>query len=282
MYPEKWRSEMKCLKTAIVISLLLSCATTVVRASVESGDTAMKKKDYRGAIKQYEAHLKKKPKDGDVMVKAALAYEGAKWWGQSVQWWEKYIDKFPKGDEIVNAKKHAARNHRWIGVNYYNVLGESPEIAVEHLKRAIELDPKLVEAYTWLARIYSSEGDYAKAFDVLTNARRETPNDKLVAWMLKTTKGQLENGSAAYDKYQRGVVQYEKGDKTSALESFKAAASDNPNFSAAHLWTARVLFEQGDFEKSIPEWQTVLNLEPDNARAKWFLGQARKKSGAKQ
>jgi len=271
---------MKALKTIIVLSAVLILAAAA-KASVEGGNEAMKKKDYRGAIKQYEAHLKNNPKDGDVMVKVALAYEGAKWWGQSVQWWEKYIEKFPKGGEIGTAKKHAAKNHRWIGVNYYNVLGESPELAVENLKRAIELDPKLIEAYTWLARIYTSEGDYANAVEVLAAAKREAPDDKLVAWMLKTAKGQLENGVAAYDKYQRGVILYEKGDKADALESFKAAAAENPNFSAAHLWTARVLFEQGDFSGSVPEWQTVINLEPDNARAKWFLSQAQKKAGSK-
>ncbi|MFA6448794.1 MAG: tetratricopeptide repeat protein [bacterium] len=265
---------MKNLFRLSLVSVMMICFAACALATVKDGDDAMKKGKYRDAIKQYDAYLKKNPKDDKVMLKIAGAYESAKWFGQSVQWWDKYIKQFPKGGGIKDAKKHSAENHRWLGVNFYNNLGESPRIAVEHLQKAIVLDPSLIDAYVWLGRIYMSEGDYAMAVDALSGAGRIAPDDKRVAWMQKVAKGKLENGGAAYDKYEKGVVLYDKGDKPSALEQFRGAVSDNPNFSAAHLWTARVLYEQGSYADSITEWQTVLKLEPDNARAAWFMKQA--------
>lgn len=265
----------------IILSLLISCTAF---AGVKEGDAAMKHKKFRDAIKQYEAYLKKNPNDDSVMIKIAQAYEGAKWYGQSVQWWDKYIKQFPKGGEISLAKQHSAENHRWLGVNFYNNLGESPELALNHLNKAIDLDPTLLDAYIWEARIYMSEGDFQLAANILEDAAKVAPGNKLVAWMHKVAVGKHQNGGPAYDKYQQGVLLYEKGDKDGALEKFRGATANNPAFSAAHLWAARVLFEKGAFADSITEWQTVLKLEPDNKRAAWFLKQAQQglaKSGGK-
>jgi tetratricopeptide (TPR) repeat protein len=279
------RHEMIRFSKLVMISMIVVCFASAALAGVKSGDTAMNQKKYRDAIKQYDAYLKKNPKDDAVIVKIALAYEGAKWYGQSVQWWDKYIKQFPKGDDINTAKKHSAENHRWLGVNFYNNLGESPAIALDHLNKAIDLDPTLLDAYIWKARIFMSEGNFQPAADTLDDASKIAPDNKLVAWMHKVAVGKYKNGGVAYDKYQQGVLLYEKDDKAGALEQFRGAVTNNPNFSAAHLWAARVLFEQGAFADSITEWQTVLKLEPDNARAAWFLKQAQQalaKSGGKQ
>ncbi len=251
-------------------------------ASVEKGDAAMKDKRYREAIKQYESYLKKNPNDSAVIVKLAYAYDSAKWFGQAVQWWEKYIDKFEDGKDIIKAKKAAAKDHRWIGANYYNNLGESPELAVQNLERAIELDPKLSDLYIWLARIQLSEGRYGDAVSLLTKGKKALPDDKTIAWMYKTAKGKLDNGGSAYDKYVQGWNLYANGDKDGALERFRAASADNPDFAAAHLWIARILHEKGDFEGAIPEWQAVLKFEPDNARAAWFLKNAQAAASPKK
>lgn len=249
-------------------------------AAVKDGDSAMESKNYRQAIKQYEASLKKNPNDGDTMVKLAKAYEALKWWGQSVQWWENYLKKFGDGDYAKDAKEHAAQNHRWIGANYYN-LGEPVEKSVGELKRSIELDSQLLEAYKWLARIYESEGKYGDAVGVLDQAVKVAPDDNLLAWMLKDAKGKLENGGVAYDKYQQGIVKYEKGDKAGALGMFRDAVKANPDFGAAHVWIARVLYEQGEYAGSIPEWKEALRIDPKNERAAWFLGRAQAKARGK-
>jgi tetratricopeptide (TPR) repeat protein len=264
----------RLINIALIFSLAL-CFGTAAAASVADGDAAMKQKKYRDAVKEYEEYMKKNPNDDGAMIKLAAAYESANWYGQSVQWWEKYIKQFPDGKDIDRAKKSAAKDHRWLGANFYSNLGESPDLAVGHLKRAVELDPSLSDSYVWLARIDLSEGRFKDAVQVLADARNKFPGDKAVSWIYKVAKGKLDNGGAAYDKYEQGWRQYSQGDKAGALERFRAAAADNPDFSSAHLWIARILYENGDFAGSIPEWQTVIRLEPDNARAAWFLKQAR-------
>jgi tetratricopeptide (TPR) repeat protein len=268
---------MKRALICIASLLMLVCFTAGASASVTDGDKAMKTGHFRDAAKQYESWLKGHPADADVMAKAAQAYESAKWWGQAVLWWDRYIAASPS--DADSAKKHSAVCHRWIGVNYYN-LGEAVAKAIKELETATDLDPQLSEAWVWLGRIYENEGRFDKAVQTLEKAKSALPDDKLVAWLYKDAKGKLDNGGPAFTMYQHGVVQYEKGDRDTALKQFRGAVSANPDFAAAHGWVARVLFEQGLFADSIPEWQAVLKLTPDNKRAVWFLSEAQRKAGA--
>jgi len=239
-------------------------------ASVADGDRAMSAEKYRAAITQYEAYLKENPNDGVVMIKAAEAYEGAKWWGQAVQWWERFLDKFPGDPQAENAKNHAADCHRWLGSNYY-ITGGGYRIAIEELNKAVALNPKLADAYVWLANIYQNEGMYDEALATLDKGLAAAPDDEILILMRKDAENYRNTGGNAYATHRKGIALYESGDTAGALDMFRAAATASADFAAAHLWIARILFEQGHFADSIPEWQEAIRIRPDNEQALFYL-----------
>jgi len=255
----------------IVLAQFVSSAAS---ASVAIGDKAMKAERYRAAITQYEAYLKDNPNDGIVMIKAARAYEGALWWGQAVQWWEKYLDKFPKGRQAASAKRHAADCHRWLGANYY-ITGGSYRSSIKELNMAVTLDPKLADAYVWLATIYQNEGMYDETVAALDKGLAAVPHDEILLVMRKDADSYRKADAKAYASHRKGIALYESGDKDGALGMFREASEDSANFAAAHLWIGRILFEQGKFADSIPEWQAAIRIRPDNEHAIFYLQLAR-------
>jgi tetratricopeptide (TPR) repeat protein len=56
-----------------------------------------------------------------------------------------------------------------------------------------------------------------------------------------------------------------------ALAKYSKAAELNPGFAAAHVWIARILLETEQYSLSEKSWKRVLELEPDNKRAEWFM-----------
>lgn len=64
---------------------------------------------------------------------------------------------------------------------------------------------------------------------------------------------------------------YRDGNFKEAIEELKKAISYNFDFVDAYYWLARIYFELGDFENAIKMWQRVLEIDPQNKNAKWFL-----------
>lgn len=259
--------------TIFVLALFVS---TAVSACVAEGDEAMNDENYLEAIRQYEAHLKENPSDGDVMIKAARAYESANWWGGSVQWWDRYLERFPSGPQADIARRHAADGHRWIGSNTY-IRGGSYRTAVNELNKAVTIDPELTDAYLWLAIIYQNEGMDAQAMSVLNRGLAAVPDDEDLLMMARDVRSHSFTRGDALLSYRKGIELYDRGDTPGALKRFRMAAESSPNFDDAHLWIARILFEQGRFAESIPEWQAAIDICSDNTHAAFYLNLARQK-----
>src|SRR5690606_25414505 len=86
---------------------------------------------------------------------------------------------------------------------------------------------------------------------------------------------QVRWGIEAARAYYDGLAAYEAGDLASASDSFVLAAEANPEFVDAWVWAARSLQENGEPLASIPYWERVIELDPDDERADWYLRRAR-------
>jgi tetratricopeptide (TPR) repeat protein len=88
------------------------------------------------------------------------------------------------------------------------------------------------------------------------------------------------NRGDALLSYRKGIELYDRGDTPGALKRFRAAAASSPDFADARLWIARILFEQGRFAESIPEWQTAIDICSGNSHAAFYLDLAQQKVAA--
>ncbi|HOX29386.1 MAG TPA: tetratricopeptide repeat protein [bacterium] len=264
------------IKMIIVISAMLAVSFSLMSAAEESkGDAASESKQFRRAISEYQAAIKKNGETEALLAKLARAYDAAAWYGQSVQVWEKILDKYPDGKCHDEAAKRAAAARRWIGVNFYN-LGEDASKTVRQLELAVKLDPDLKDGYFWLGRVLLEQGDTEGAVKAFEKLKALDPKDKTSIWLLKEARGMKDNGAEAYILYRDGFFLYEKGKLDEAAAKYSEAVNKNPSFANAWLWLARIRFEQGRFADAIPFWRKVLELQPDNKRAEWFLKLSKK------
>ena len=258
-------------KTTVALCCLLAllCARTV-SATVADGDKLMEEGKFKKAIGQYEEALKHQPDNGQLLVKLARAYDHDGWYGRSFETWEKYLEKFPEGEHLEEAKKRASMARRWVAVKKYG-MGEAVPPVIEHLEKAIELDPKNFEARYWLGRVYFENGKFEKAIPVLEKALDIKPGDRNTQWLISQATGALEHGGEAYDLYVKAYPLYEKGKLEEALDLYKQSAAANPEFVNPVIWIARINMEMGNYDRAIEYWREVVSMDPENDRAKWFM-----------
>jgi tetratricopeptide (TPR) repeat protein len=127
-------------------------------------------------------------------------------------------------------------------------------IAKERFNEALELDPKLVPAIAALAIIHINEEDWAKAAEM---AERH----------LELDPGNVTSLRIRFDAYRQ------MGDTAKAKEAMDALAKADPTVVINEFMQKGVeLFDGGDAAGAIEDFEQVLTLDPDHARAHYRLG----------
>ena len=119
---------------------------------------------------------------------------------------------------------------------------------------ALELDPNLEAAVSALALIFHREGDYAKAAEFAEKH-------------LTTSPGDQQSLRIRWDSYEQ------LGDKEKAGAAFKELAAADPKVLATEFYNKAVeLFESGDSAAALVEFERVIEIQPEHARAHYQLG----------
>ncbi|MBP9015136.1 MAG: tetratricopeptide repeat protein [Candidatus Atribacteria bacterium] len=71
--------------------------------------------------------------------------------------------------------------------------------------------------------------------------------------------------------FDQGYNLYQEGRKEEAIQFFVEAVTTKPNFTKAWFWLARTYQEEEMIDEAIWAWKKVVQLEPDNTQAKYFL-----------
>jgi len=126
--------------------------------------------------------------------------------------------------------------------------------AKERFNEALELDPKLVPAIKALAIIHINEESWEKAAEM---AKRH----------LELAPGDVTSLRIRFDAYRN------LGDTAKAKEAMEALAQADPTVVINEFMQKGVqLFEGGDAAGAIANFEQVLTIDPDHARAHYRLG----------
>src|SRR6185295_5519119 len=126
------------------------------------------------------------------------------------------------------------------------------EKAQEAFNKALELDPKLLEARMHMVFIYISNGQKQKARELVELLREEYPNDVGVHF----ARGYLARLDADYER---------------ALRSFDRMVRLNPNERVVASYNrARIFMYQGRYEDALAELDQGAELEPDHPLLQTF------------
>lgn len=165
----------------------------------------------------------------------------------------------PSGD--TSRERADARVHLALGVLL--ARGERPEAAIEHLRRALELDPDLETAHLPLVRSLRRAG---RAREALVEMEA----------LLATRPGDAEL------RRERGSVLLALGRPREAVTELRRAAASDPEDGGVRLSLAEALAAAGEPVAAGAELERALGLDlpdPDRALALHRLGELARRSG---
>ena len=189
----------------------------------------------------------------------------------------------------------AVEKSRENAIRIYNLGAESSRTgkrddAIVYLKRAIEVDPTLDQAFTALGQVYMVKKSYKEAVAALEPLlARDPQNLEALTIRFEALKaaGDKEGAKAAEAAmktaqasqspealYKQGVAQYNSNNLASAIETLERAVSVDPKHAKAHYMLG-LAYAGSDAAKAKEHLQKFLELapnDPDAAAAKEMLG----------
>lgn len=159
----------------------------------------------------------------------------------------------------------AAAAHAGLGKSA--ALAGNPQQAVDHFRRALQLQPAADALHYPLAIAWRELGQRDAARQALS-ARGTTEaafRDPLAEAVLK-----LATGSGVHLMYGNRALR--KGRLDVALQRYRMALESNPRSAEAHQSLASVLEQQGQRSAAIEHYSSALALAPDNPSLHYNLG----------
>ena len=152
------------------------------------------------------------------------------------------------------AAKGDPKNPRhWISLGLaYLKLGKN-DVAIEHLNRAVELEPGFAEAHGNLGVAYSGTGQHIKAIEHLNRAIELEPG----------LAGAHVNLGNAYKRL---------GKPDHAIKHLDRAVALQPDLAGAHVNLGAIYSELGRYSLATRHLQKAAKLQPDNANVYLNLG----------
>ena len=145
------------------------------------------------------------------------------------------------------------------------------ETALSTFEEAIAENADFNQAYVWAGRTSLELGQAEKAERYWQRVLTLDPSDERARYFVERSKAASKWGVDAANAFYEGQQFYSEGDVTSAAERFDYAALLNPEYKEALAWTARSYQELEQPSRAIPYWKTVLELDPDDESAQYFL-----------
>jgi tetratricopeptide (TPR) repeat protein len=150
----------------------------------------------------------------------------------------------------------------WLGLGLSQNFGDDIAGAQKSVRKALLLDPGLVEGYVVLGDILESEGRLSEAKDVFTQAIEKKPN--------------LYIGY-----YYCGKVALEAGESQTqqALAFFTKAVDLDPSFAEGHFEKGRALEQSGKLQEALAEYKKSVTLDSSLSQAHYRLALVYRKLG---
>jgi eukaryotic-like serine/threonine-protein kinase len=177
---------------------------------------------------------------------------------------------------------------------YHTIQREHLDSAIEHFRRAVEIDPNFALAYSALGSCYVNRvlkglgqaGDHDKAKNAFRKALALDPRlleARMHMVFIYLTEGQKPKARLAVDllrneypndpgvHFVRGVVARLDGDYEKALRSFNRMVRLNPNETVLASYNrARIFVYQRDYDQATRELEEGAALEPEHPMIKVF------------
>jgi len=139
----------------------------------------------------------------------------------------------------------------------------NPALAIEHYKKALEINPYYAESHNNRGIVYSKLGRWQEAIKDFSQAIKIKPD-------------------YADAHYNRGNAYLNLGRHQDAIESYKQAIRIKPDWAEAHCNLGAAYLDLGRYQEAIEAYKQAIRIKPDLAEAHYNLGNAYLLSGDKE
>jgi tetratricopeptide (TPR) repeat protein len=168
------------------------------------------------------------------------------------------------------------------------------QAAIEHYRRAIEINPGYVNSYNNLGVALLAQGQLDGAVAQFRQAAAIGPGYIMAHSNLGIAlarKGEMDeavdefraalrlNPSYAVGHYNLGSALALRGDLEGALEEYRAAVRYDPEYANAHYRLGAILVRQGRPEEAIEHYRRALEIRPEFSAAQQALNEALSRAG---
>jgi Flp pilus assembly protein TadD len=187
--------------------------------------------------------------------------------------------------EVIAKEDRFADVHDMLGIIAH---ARSNYVAAEHhFERALALNPHYTEAALNLAVTYNDRGKYEAAREVYQKLRAQPAHGSLD--IEPFARGKIANmhaelGDAYLDekavalcpdfadlRTRLGAILRDHGDLPKSQTHLEEAIRARPTYVPAHLHLGATLLALGNRAGAEAHWKRVLELEPDNSRARMYM-----------
>jgi tetratricopeptide (TPR) repeat protein len=138
--------------------------------------------------------------------------------------------------------------HSSLGFAEYFWLWDVPG-AQKEFQRALELDPKSVNAHHWYATMLLSLGRDKESLEEIDKAEKLDPQSSAIL-------------------ADQGLIMFSAGMKGQAVAQLKQLEGSQPNFLSPHNYLAGIYFHERDYHNFLAEAKTAATLQHDDSRLK--------------
>ncbi len=229
---------------------------------------------WRDAMRLGGEAQKLEPSNPDIALFLAQTYSYTKWYIRAWEQWQKYLSLGKTIDDAVAqagdiAKTQFLETGTELGFAAYEA--QNLETALDYYKAVNEAAKDDVETLTWLGRIHLELGQPNEARPYWQRASELDPNNESIGYFSTIIEEQVTVGPEASSMFQTGIRAYEAGKLDEALQAFEWSVSANDTFTQAYVWAGRTSLELGESNLAVTYWSRVLELDPSDTRAKYFL-----------
>ncbi len=210
------------------------------------------------AANEFSKFLTRRPGDLSALLRRADAYRLA----DSLQ---VALDEYRL---VISQSTEIAQAYCGAGQVLYR-LGEF-ELAVEHLRTAVQIAPEYGTAHYVLGQALRNQGHTGEARRELGLAQeyrnQEPPLDDPLARAVDRAR------IGAIEALHSGIDFLKAGEVDTAIELFETAIRIEPTLAEAHAQLGAALLEQNELEAAADSLQRALSLEPNYVEAIYHLG----------
>jgi tetratricopeptide (TPR) repeat protein len=229
---------------------------------------------WRDAMRLGGAAQRLEPDSPEIALFLAQTYSYTKWYIRAWEQWQKYLSLGQTLDNAVSqvgeeAREQFAETGNELGFAAYEAT--NLQGALTYYQAVNKVLPDDLETLTWLGRIHLELGQPEEARPYWQRARELNPEDESIGYFSSIIEEQVTVGPEASSMFQTGIRAYEAGKLDEALQAFEWALSANDTFTQAYVWAGRTSLELGLSDLAVTYWAQVLELDPADTRAKYFL-----------